>query len=73
MQRNKLVLVIMLSLCMIMGGILFFFLDLSDKKTLPDDLYDKFGCGRTTLDARYTDKYCYDYEFYKKDHAAGKI
>jgi len=41
--------------------------------SLPAGLSEKFGCDRITLDARSTDKYCGNYELYKKDKAAGLI
>lgn len=43
------------------------------KLLLPADLRKKFRCDRITLDWLPTDKYCQDYELYKRDHAAGLI
>ncbi|HYF97105.1 MAG TPA: hypothetical protein VD947_03660 [Patescibacteria group bacterium] len=40
---------------------------------LPSHLYKEFRCNRTTKEALSTDKYCNNYDLYKRDHAAGII
>lgn len=44
-----------------------------ESNKLPTDLYKEFRCDRKTKEALSTDKYCNDYELYKKDHATGII
>lgn len=41
--------------------------------SLPKELYNQFRCDRISKETLSTDKYCNDYNLYKKDHAAGRI
>lgn len=47
---------------------------LRDKNPMSkEEMQQQFKCHRKTMDIQATDKYCADYELYKRDHAAGII
>jgi len=71
-MRNRKVLLAILAIILIGGAIILYFVH-HQKRRLPDNLYNQFRCGRSTLEYLSTDKYCDDYDLYKKDHAAGII
>jgi hypothetical protein len=73
MKRKKAVILFVIMLGLVVGSIVFLRIQSYQNKKLPDELFKKFDCGRKTLDLRFTDKYCTDYELYKKDQAAGNI
>jgi hypothetical protein len=75
MKHIKL-LIISITLIIVAVSVIFYFNNQNNSllnSKLPENLFNQFGCGRNTLDLRGTDKYCYDYNLYKKDHAAGLI
>ena len=60
----------LLSLIIIIGVVYF---KSHQDNTLPANLREQFRCDRITKEALSTDKYCNDYNLYKKDRAAGII
>lgn len=72
MKRKRIVLTLLTAI-VLAGSALLLFAKNNQSNILPQDLYNKFECGRLTLDERETDKYCENYKLYKKDHSAGKI
>jgi hypothetical protein len=66
--------VLMLSgLLLLIGIIGVVYLKSNQDNTLPENLHRQFKCDRVTKEALTTDKYCNDYNLYKRDHKAGVI
>ncbi|HSW37695.1 MAG TPA: hypothetical protein VLG37_05005 [Candidatus Saccharimonadales bacterium] len=72
-MKNKGFIYILVGLLLLIGIVSVAYFKSHQDNTLPDDLRKQFRCDRITNEALSTDRYCNDYNLYKKDHAAGII
>lgn len=70
-MKKKKALTIVAALLVVLTVALYFVL--SDRPMSYEEMRDQFRCNRITNEVLETDKYCFNYELYKLDHAQGKI
>jgi hypothetical protein len=72
-MKNRGFVFILLGLIFLISIIGVIYFKSHEDNALPAKLREQFRCDRMTKEALSTDKYCNDYDLYKKDRAAGII